>query len=189
VSSRCDSPPAYRAPRAPARAELRERGSRFLALLEPVTDEGAARERLARIAREHARATHVCYAWRIGAPARERSADAGEPAGTAGAPILRVLRGAKLSDTLVVVARWFGGVKLGKGGLARAYAGSARAAVEAAIFETRVPATRIRVIVPFAAQLEAHLARLAQLRESLAALGLEVVEVVARAREAEDAGS
>ena len=55
---------------------------------------------------------------------RERSADAGEPAGTAGVPILQVLRGAGLADVMAVVVRWFGGTKLGKGGLARAYAAS-----------------------------------------------------------------
>ena len=65
---------------------------------------------------------HHCWAWRLGAPPRERSSDAGEPAGTAGVPMLQVLRGAGLSDVLAVVVRWFGGTKLGKGGLARAYA-------------------------------------------------------------------
>lgn len=113
----------------PGRAELREKGSRFLAWVEPVADEDNAAARLAEIAKRHPDATHHCWAWRLGQPARERTADAGEPNGTAGAPMLQVLRGAGVSDSLAVVARWFGGTKLGKGGLARAYAGAVREAL------------------------------------------------------------
>jgi uncharacterized YigZ family protein len=150
-SDAAPAPGTYRAPSSIARGELREQGSRFLALLEPVRDERAARDRVAALEREHANATHCCFAWRLGQPARERSSDAGEPAGTAGMPILRVLRGAGLSDSLLVVVRRFGGVKLGKGGLARAYASAARAAVEAAAFETRSPLARLRLAAPYAA--------------------------------------
>jgi uncharacterized YigZ family protein len=192
-------PRSYRAPAAPARGELREQGSRFLALLEPVRDEAAARERVAALGREHAGATHCCFAWRIGQPPRERSSDAGEPAGTAGVPILRVLRGAALSDAVLVVVRWFGGVKLGKGGLARAYAGAARAALEVAATTTRSPTAWLRIAAPFAAVgavqrlvhppqvelrdasygeraelvLEVHLDRLDVLLDALRRLGLE----------------
>ena len=67
---------------------------------------------------------------RVGSPAVEGRSDAGEPAGTAGTPMLQVLRGAELSDVLAVVVRWYGGVKLGKGGLARAYAGAVREALD-----------------------------------------------------------
>jgi uncharacterized YigZ family protein len=142
---------SYHAPTAPSRAELREQGSRFLALLEPVRDEASARERVAAIAREHPGATHCCFAWRLGQPPRERSVDAGEPAGTAGVPILRVLRGAGLSDALLVVVRWYGGTKLGKGGLARAYAAAAGGAVEQAVVEERVPTALLRAEAPYAA--------------------------------------
>jgi uncharacterized YigZ family protein len=197
------SPGGYRAPRDSARGELREQGSRFLALLEPVTDEAAARGRLAALERAHEDATHCCFAWRIGEPPRERSSDAGEPAGTAGVPILRVLRGAGMSDALLVVVRWFGGVKLGKGGLARAYAAVARAAVEAASVELRAPARSVRVVAPYGAigavqrlvhppevvlrdaryaehaelVLEVHLGRLAVLLEALRDLGLEAEQL------------
>ena len=108
--------PAYRAPGAESRAEIRERGSVFLAAIAPAADEAAAKAFLARLQKELPDATHHCWAWRLGAPPRERGADAGEPAGTAGVPILQVLRGAGLSDAMAVVARWFGGIKLGKGG-------------------------------------------------------------------------
>ena len=88
---------AYAAPAGESRAEIREKGSVFLAVLGPAADEAAAKALLARLERELPDATHHCWAWRLGDPVRERSADAGEPAGTAGVPILQVLRGAGLS--------------------------------------------------------------------------------------------
>jgi uncharacterized YigZ family protein len=192
----------YRVPAAPACAELREKGSRFLALLEPVDGEAAARARIAALAAEHRDATHCCWAWRLGWPARERAHDAGEPGGTAGPPILRALQAADLSDSLLVVARWFGGTKLGKGGLVRAYGAVARAAVREAAVELRlrrvelvleVPYTQVgaiqRLLRPPAVELVAERygetvrlvlavaeARLPALREALAALGVAVVE-------------
>ena len=110
----------FHSPVGTAEAELREKGSRFLAVVSPVESESDAREELRQLERRYPDATHHCWAWRLGWPSRERSSDAGEPHGTAGEPILRVLRGAGLSNTLAVVVRWFGGVKLGKGGLVRA---------------------------------------------------------------------
>lgn len=146
-------PPAdgYLAPSAPARAELSERGSRFLATLVPVTDPEEAQRALAAAAERDAGATHHCWAWRLGAAGAARSSDAGEPRGTAGAPILAALGGAGVSDALVVVSRWFGGVKLGRGGLVRAYAGAARAAIAAARLEPRLPTTELAIEAPFAA--------------------------------------
>ena len=88
-------------------------------------------------------ATHHCFAWRLGWPPAERAADAGEPAGTAGQPILRALRGAGLTDVVVVVVRWFGGTKLGKGGLARAYAGATPAGARDAADPARAAAAAI----------------------------------------------
>jgi uncharacterized YigZ family protein len=120
----------YRVPTASAEGEVKEKGSRFLAVVEPVADETAARGALDALRHRYADATHVCWAWRIGVEGRERSSDAGEPSGTAGVPILRVLAGRGLSDVLAVVVRWFGGTKLGKGGLARAYAAAVKAAIE-----------------------------------------------------------
>ena len=140
---------SYRAPAAESQAEIREKGSRFLAVIGPAADEAAARAALEALARRHPDATHHCWAWRLGSPPRERSSDAGEPAGTAGVPILQVLRGAGLSDVQAVVVRWFGGVKLGKGGLARAYAAAAREAVQGLPVVARVPTARIAVEVPY----------------------------------------
>ncbi len=132
-----------------AGAELRERGSRFIARLEPVADEASAGDRLAAERRRHPDASHHCWAWRLGNPARERSSDAGEPAGTAGAPILRALRGADVSDVLAVVTRWFGGTKLGKGGLARAYGGVTREALTASRLGERFVYETLEVTVPY----------------------------------------
>ena len=140
---------SYRAPLAESRAEIREKGSVFLAVIGPAADEAAAKAFLIRLEKELPDATHHCWAWRLGVPARERSADAGEPAGTAGVPILQVLRGAGLADVMAVVARWFGGTKLGKGGLARAYAGAAREALQGLPVALRVPIVRMAVEVPY----------------------------------------
>ncbi len=140
----------YRVPIAGATAELREKGSRFLCWVEPAADEGAASRRLRAIARLHPDASHHCWAWRLGEPASERSADAGEPAGTAGVPILQVLRGNELSDVLAVVARWFGGTKLGKGGLARAYSGVVRQAVDGVSVGERLLYETLKVEVSYA---------------------------------------
>jgi putative IMPACT (imprinted ancient) family translation regulator len=85
----------------------------------------------------------------LGEPPRERSSDAGEPAGTAGVPILQVLRGAGLSDALAVVVRWFGGTTLGKGGLARAYAAATRAALEGLATVRKVPTVALALDLPY----------------------------------------
>lgn len=140
---------AYRAAAGTAESELRERGSRFLAMLEPALSEPSVRDQIKVYREEYSGASHVCWAWRIGSPPREGRSDAGEPAGTAGTPMLQVLRGADLSDVLAVVVRWFGGVKLGKGGLARAYAGSVRDALSELRIEERRPLVRRRVSLPF----------------------------------------
>ncbi len=140
---------AYAAPAGESRAEIREKGSVFLAVLGPAVDEAAARILLAGLEKEFPDATHHCWAWRLGVPPRERSADAGEPAGTAGVPILQVLRGAGLSDVMAVVVRWFGGTKLGKGGLARAYAAAAREALPGLPVVRKVPTARVAVEVPY----------------------------------------
>ena len=139
----------YLAPLASGRGELRERGSRFLAVVAPAADEAAAEAVLAALAAEHPDATHHCFAWRLGPVPRERASDAGEPAGTAGMPILQVLRGRELSDVVAVVVRWFGGTKLGKGGLARAYAAAAHLAVEELPVERRFERVEIALRLPY----------------------------------------
>ena len=92
-------------------AEIEEKRSRFLCTLARVEDEADARAVVERLRKQHWDARHTCSAFRIGPPPQpvERSNDDGEPAGTAGAPMLEVLRGAGVSDTVAVVTRWFGG--------------------------------------------------------------------------------
>jgi uncharacterized YigZ family protein len=142
-------PASYQAPDGEAWGEIREKGSRFLAWIGPAAGEDAAREALDGIARRYPDASHHCWAWRLGSPARERSSDAGEPSGTAGVPILQVIRGAGLSDVLAVVVRWFGGTKLGKGGLARAYAAAAREALAGLPVAQRAPTVRLVLQIPY----------------------------------------
>ena len=136
---------AYLAPTAEATAEVREKGSRFLSIIAPAADEKEAKALVESARRQYSAATHVCWAWRLGMPPRERAADAGEPSGTAGVPMLQVLRGREISDVVAVVARWFGGVKLGKGGLARAYAEVVRFAVDELTLTERAPKTRLHL--------------------------------------------
>ncbi|MEO8504229.1 MAG: YigZ family protein [Acidobacteriota bacterium] len=141
-------PSAYEAPGGEARAEVRDRGSRFLGVIVPVSTDAEVAAGLDRLAGEFPGATHHCWAYRLGTPARERSADAGEPLGTAGAPILRALCAAEVSDALLVVVRWFGGTKLGRGGLVRAYGAAARAVLEATPRLEREPTFEVTVRVP-----------------------------------------
>lgn len=109
--------------------ELEVRKSRFIGTAFRVSDEAEAREIVDQIRKEHWSANHNCTAWRIGKEGRlQRTSDDGEPSGTAGVPMLEVLNQHAVTDVLVVVTRYFGGVKLGAGGLIRAY-GSAVSAV------------------------------------------------------------
>src|SRR6266852_2526370 len=105
------------------RAELRQKieRSEFLGIGFPVSDDDAFFEPLKAISKQHFDATHDCWAFRLFLDALSRRSDAGEPSGTAGRPILSAIEGADLFDVAVVAVRWFGGVKLGTGGLSREY--------------------------------------------------------------------
>ncbi|MDP3899154.1 MAG: YigZ family protein [Mesorhizobium sp.] len=104
------------------------RKSRFLAMAGPVASEAEAKAFIA--AHSDPRATHNCWAWRIGQDYRFH--DDGEPGGTAGKPILLAIDGHTLDNTAVLVTRWFGGILLGSGGLMRAYGGTAAKCLDAA---------------------------------------------------------
>ncbi|RSM48199.1 YigZ family protein [Amycolatopsis balhimycina DSM 5908] len=111
--------------------EIEIKRSRFLCALAPVTSEEAAREFIAARRRADPQARHHCHAFVLGPDGRtRRSSDDGEPAGTAGTPMLEVLRRRELTDTVAVVTRYFGGVLLGVGGLIRAYGQSVSDALE-----------------------------------------------------------
>jgi uncharacterized YigZ family protein len=135
---------SYRVPAGSATATIEVKRSRFLCRLERVSSEEAARAVVEAARKEHWAARHHCSAFVLGPDGRvARSSDDGEPAGTAGAPMLEVLRGAEVSDAVAVVTRWFGGVLLGAGGLVRAYGDAVRAALEVAGTRER----RLRAVV------------------------------------------
>ena len=127
--------------------EHEDRGSRFLAYVFHAPDEEAFQARLAELKVEHPKAGHHCWAWRIGAAYRFN--DDGEPGGTAGRPMMQVLEGSELQDVAAISVRYWGGTKLGTGGLARAYSAStARALEDAGRFEV-VPRVRLSLSLPF----------------------------------------
>jgi uncharacterized YigZ family protein len=105
--------------------------SRFRCALAPADSEEAAQEFIRTVRREHAAATHNCFAYVIGPDGRlHRASDDGEPGGTAGTPMLQVLLGREVRDTVAVVTRYYGGIQLGAGGLVRAYGGAVSAALD-----------------------------------------------------------
>ncbi|MFD3916964.1 YigZ family protein [Streptomyces sp. NPDC058603] len=106
--------------------------SRFICALAPVATEEEAQEFIARVRKEHPTATHNCFAYVIGADASvQKASDDGEPGGTAGAPMLQMLMRREVRYTAAVVTRYYGGVKLGAGGLIRAYGGVVGEALDA----------------------------------------------------------
>ena len=120
----------YPIPTATVRTELIINKSKFIATLGMAETVDAAREFIAGIRSEMPAASHHVYAFKVGygGSVNEGVSDDGEPTGTAGPPILAVVRGADVGDVVLVVTRYFGGIKLGTGGLVRAYGDSARAA-------------------------------------------------------------
>ena len=132
----------YQAPAKSTRCNFTVSGSRFIANLIPVTSEDAVNAALTAIRAEFPDATHHTYAYRIGALI-ERSSDDREPAGTAGSPMLQVLQGGNISDALIIATRYFGGTKLGIGGLTRAYRDCARLPLAEALLVIREPLSLI----------------------------------------------
>ncbi len=128
----------------------KQKGSRFLGCATPVRDEEEAKRYLDAVRAEFHDARHHCWAWRL-APDGEpwRYSDDGEPSGSAGRPILQQLEGADVSGAMVVVVRWFGGTKLGVGGLVRAYGAAAREVLEAAEIRTVIRTRRVRFAYPY----------------------------------------
>lgn len=116
--------------KAPVHSELEVKKSRFLAWVEPVADRGEAQSRIEAYRQAYPDARHVCFAFYAGGDSG--MSDDGEPSGTAGKPIFSVLSHKSLVNVLAVVVRYFGGVKLGAGGLVRAYSGSVSQALESA---------------------------------------------------------
>ena len=143
---------AYAAPAEPFHRELEIRKSIFIAHLVPVSSEEEALGALSDFRKQYKDATHNCYAWRIGtARVLEKSGDDGEPQGTAGHPMLHVLQMQELTNVLAVVTRYFGGIKLGAGGLTRAYSSSLSEAVKEAPIVRYTPHVHLRLTIPYSA--------------------------------------
>ena len=135
--------------KAEIRAELKVRGSRFIAAAAPCTTRVQAEEFIERLRKEHFDATHHGYAYRLGTEGDvRRFNDDGEPSGTAGKPILVAIDKSGLTDTAVVVTRYFGGTKLGVGGLMRAYGAAAVKALAGAEHMTQYLLERLEVAFP-----------------------------------------
>lgn len=138
----------YRTVREASETEYVVNRSRFIGRCFPVTDEAEALSILERIRKAHWDATHNCFAYILRSGAA-RYSDDGEPQGTAGLPMMEVLKKRGVTDLLVVSTRYFGGILLGAGGLVRAYTRSASDAVEAAGLVSMEPCTTFSVQLPY----------------------------------------
>lgn len=129
----------YKSISEPSRGLFRDNGSRFLAFAFPVESEDDVKQIVSSLKKEYHDARHHCYAYRIGKDGQQwRANDDGEPSGSAGRPILGQIDSAGLSDVLVVVVRYFGGIKLGIPGLIRAYKTSTAEALASAVVKEKI---------------------------------------------------
>ncbi len=129
-----DSPDSYLTAASEALSEIKIKGSRFIGQIYLCDDSNKAREILDGIRKKYFDATHNCYAWKvgIGREVQFKYSDDGEPNGTAGRPIYDQLEGAGLTDVIIIVTRYFGGTKLGTGGLTHAYSDCAAEVIKKA---------------------------------------------------------
>lgn len=128
----------------------KEKGSRFLAFAYPIASDGEVKELVGAIKKKYYDARHHCYAYRLGAEGEQfRAVDDGEPSGTAGRPILGQLLSAELTNTLIVVVRYFGGIKLGVGGLIQAYKEAAADAIAAAEIVEKTVDAHYKIEFPY----------------------------------------
>lgn len=141
---------SYRTINAPATGEFKEKGSKFLAFAYPVSSESEVKERITELKKKYFDARHHCYAYILGADKTKfRAVDDGEPNHSAGDPILGQIRSKNLTNVLVVVVRYFGGVKLGVGGLISAYRTAAEDALSHATIVEREVLIQYHVHYPY----------------------------------------
>lgn len=146
--------------------------SEFIAYAYPVGSREQAMFHVEQLREQYPDARHFCWAYIIGDPDNTTSAgfdDDGEPSGTAGRPILNVLQHKSIGNVIIIVVRYFGGIKLGAGGLTRAYTGSAQAAVDEMILRPYVPMSQIQILATFATE--------AQCRYVIESLGGQIDDV------------
>lgn len=156
---------------APARSEIEIKRSRFIASLARTDSEEAAREFIAQIRREFPDARHHCTAFIIhqdAGPDTARSSDDGEPAGTAGGPMLKILTESGLTSVTCVVTRYFGGTKLGTGGLVRAYS--------EAVQQVLKKAQTVRLIIQPSYQLHLPIGEAGKIEAKLTQSGYQILD-------------
>lgn len=141
----------YKTLAAPGSETLfKDKGSKFLGYAYPIASEEQAKQIISELKKTHHSARHWCYAWKLGVdPVRYRANDDGEPGNSAGQPIFGQILAADVTDVLVVVVRYFGGVKLGVGGLIRAYKTAAQYALEASTIVSKVITEELTLIFDY----------------------------------------
>lgn len=145
-------PPPYRIPKGVTQVEETIRRSRFVTFLATAPDSGAAKAFVRELKGRFPDATHHCWAFNVGPPgstANVGMSDDGEPSGTAGRPMLHALLHSDIGDGVVVCVRYYGGTKLGTGGLARAYSSGVTRVVEAGETEWKIDRTAYRIAVSY----------------------------------------
>jgi uncharacterized YigZ family protein len=136
-------------------ALFKDRGSKFIAYAYPILSINDVKEKLQHLKKEHPKAVHHCYAYRIGTTNNEfRANDDGEPSGSAGRPILGQIDSAELTNVLIVVVRYFGGTLLGVPGLINAYKTAAAAALGSATIITKWVEHRVEITFDYSAMSE-----------------------------------
>lgn len=146
---------SYQTLQQPVSARLEIKKSEFIAYAYPVMSREQAMFHVEQLRDQYPDARHWCWAYIIGDPNNTTSAgfdDDGEPNGTAGRPILNVLQHKSIGNVIIIVVRYFGGIKLGAGGLTRAYAGSAQAAVDEMSLCPYVPMIQVKIQAEFATE-------------------------------------
>lgn len=144
---------SYPIPAERARAEIEIKKSRFIAYADYVESREQAMQMLAELKAQYPDARHHCWAYLLGDPSCASNAgmgDDGEPSGTAGKPILNVLQHKDVGDVMLVVVRYFGGIKLGAGGLTRAYGQAAQAVMEVLPIKTFEARSELQLVCDFA---------------------------------------
>ena len=133
----------------PSQVEIdKQKGSRFIAFAVPLQEQAHVLTHIEQIKMNHPKAQHFCYAWRL-LDGSEGFSDDGEPHGSAGMPILKPLAGRHVINILVVVVRYFGGVKLGVGGLVRAYGQACQSLLSCAMLAPYIPHTQFVFSYPY----------------------------------------
>ncbi|MFW7380945.1 MAG: IMPACT family protein [Oligoflexus sp.] len=137
--------------KSPSQVELIEKGSRFIGLAYPCENLDQLKDLQDIVQKQYRDASHVTFAYRIqdASGLHIRCSDAGEPSGTAGRPILSHIEGRDIMNIVIFVVRYFGGTKLGAGGLVRAYGATAKEALETGEIEDLIPLDTIDIVIPY----------------------------------------